>query len=379
MVSSYSLSHYGEMIQDKPRVEAFLEAIKRHAPGKTVLEIGTGPGFFALAACRFGANKVYALEPSPYIEVGRRCAKANGMDDRIEFIQDISTRFALTEKVDLLISDMRGILPFLDEHIPSVMDARSRLLKPDGVLLGQRDILWAMPVECPGQWSRHHQPWGEPFHDLGLDLSAGLAFSLNSSERFRCRTREHLLETPAKLGEVDYTTVQSPDFSGEVSWFASREATVHGFIVWFDCEVDEGVGFSNSPLEESIPNSYGQNFFPLKEPLTVHADEPIRLKFEARLTEASYLYQWAGSVGSKNFGQSSLFAQPDLQKRLQRQRKEFASSLGTQGKITLKVLSLIEVGETLEAIAAQLLKDFRFSNEDHALRVVQDIASHFGA
>src|SRR5579863_9313159 len=87
----YSLAGYGEMIADGVRMEAYARALRQTVkPGSVVLEIGTGPGIFAILACQLGASRVYAIEPDDIIQVAREVASANGCADRIEFLQDLS-------------------------------------------------------------------------------------------------------------------------------------------------------------------------------------------------------------------------------------------------------------------------------------------------
>src|SRR5579864_6216059 len=108
----YNLTDYGAMMFDQPRMQAYVSALERAVrPGSVVLDIGTGTGVFALLACRFGARKVYAIEPNDAIHVARRLAADNGCADRIEFVQDLSTRITLPEKADVIVSDLRGVLP----------------------------------------------------------------------------------------------------------------------------------------------------------------------------------------------------------------------------------------------------------------------------
>ena len=88
----YSIADYGAMISDKVRMGAFVRALREAVkPGAVVIDIGTGTGIFALLACRFGARRVYAIEPDDAIQVAREIAVANGCADRIEFIQAMST------------------------------------------------------------------------------------------------------------------------------------------------------------------------------------------------------------------------------------------------------------------------------------------------
>src|SRR5436190_17506547 len=84
----YSLEGYGKMASDPIRLEAYLTALARTVEnGHVVVDLGCGPGLFALHACRLGARKVYAIEPGDTIQVARDLASSNGFDDRIDFLQ----------------------------------------------------------------------------------------------------------------------------------------------------------------------------------------------------------------------------------------------------------------------------------------------------
>ncbi|HSE23713.1 MAG TPA: 50S ribosomal protein L11 methyltransferase, partial [Pyrinomonadaceae bacterium] len=85
----YSVYFYGRMLADTPRLRTYVEALKRSVkPGAVVLDLGCGPGFFALLACQLGARRVYAVEPDDVIQVAREAAVANGYAERIEFFQN---------------------------------------------------------------------------------------------------------------------------------------------------------------------------------------------------------------------------------------------------------------------------------------------------
>src|SRR5437879_5788303 len=125
----YTIKNYGSMIADSVRTNAYCEALRQAIKPETVVcDIGTGSGFFALLACHFGARKVYAIEPSGAIEIAREIAAANRCLDRIEFIQKLSTKTNLPQRADLIVSDLRGVLPLFEQHLPSIIDARGRLL-----------------------------------------------------------------------------------------------------------------------------------------------------------------------------------------------------------------------------------------------------------
>src|SRR5215470_11576484 len=107
----YSLGAYGTMIADRVRMEAYAEALRKTVhKGSVVVEIGTGPGIFAVLACQLGASRVYAIEPAEIIQVAREIAAANGCEDRIVFFEHLAHRVTLPVRADVMLSDLRGVL-----------------------------------------------------------------------------------------------------------------------------------------------------------------------------------------------------------------------------------------------------------------------------
>src|SRR5947207_11156361 len=116
----YSLAGYCSMIAERVRTDAYTRALRQVLrPGSICLDLGTGSGFFAVLACRLGARKVIAVEPDDAIHVARAVAAANGCAERITFLQNLSTRVNLEEQADVIVSDLRGVLPLLGHHLPS--------------------------------------------------------------------------------------------------------------------------------------------------------------------------------------------------------------------------------------------------------------------
>src|SRR5262245_39877939 len=123
----YSITTYGFMITDTVRMSAYDAALRKAVkPGSVVVDIGTGTGIFALLACKYGASRVYAIEPASAIQLAREMAQVNGFADRITFLQTESTKITLPEQVDVCVSDLHGMLPFFNGNITSVVDARKR-------------------------------------------------------------------------------------------------------------------------------------------------------------------------------------------------------------------------------------------------------------
>jgi type I protein arginine methyltransferase len=372
----YNVSAYGHMIANGPRVNAYVAAL-RHAirPGSVVVDIGSGPGFFALVACQFGARRVFAIEPANIIQVGRDAAREHGVADRIEFIQDVSTKVALPERADVIVSDLRGILPWFQRHIPSIVDARSRFLAPGGILIPNRDLLWAAAVEVPLRYEEVVRPWEN------CVLSSGRKLSVNSLGKIRVRPAE-LLGLPVCWHEIDYRTVEAMNVSTNISLPVARSGTAHGLALWFDTELFQATGFSNAPGETEL--IYGNCFLPFEQGVEVVAEDRIEVRLEARLIGEDYAWRWdtkvrSGAEAKCSFKQSTLFGAPLSVSQLRKRAGGHVPSPGEEGAVVRFVLSQIDGKNSNEQIAAALLESFprRFRDYDDAFDRVVEVSEKF--
>ncbi len=379
----YSLAGYGQMIADRVRVDAYAEALRKTVrPGSVVLEMGTGPGIFAVLACRLGARRVYAVEPSEIVQVAREVAAANGCADRITFIEDISTRANLSEKADVIVSDLRGVLPLFERHIPSVVDARRRFLAPGGTLIPRQDTLWAGVVEVPKSYASAVDPWDN--NSLGLDLSPARRLTVNSFWKLRV-IPDQLLTKPALWATLDFATVENADIQGSLHWTVDRPGTGHGIIVWFDAELAEGVGFSNAPgAPEAI---YGSLFFPWAQPVSLAPGQTVTVYLHAKLTEDDYMWRWTTEIASPDnpdtvvarFDQSQLAGTVISPAKLRKRASSYVPRLSEEGRMEQRMLELMDGRASLEEIARKLTVEFpgRFSRWQDALTAAGELAARY--
>jgi protein arginine N-methyltransferase 1 len=357
----YSVSSYGEMIADTPRIEAYVSALRNAVkPDSVVVDLGCGPGLFALLAAQMGARRVYAIDPDNVIEVARQAAIANGYQDRIVCLQDYSTRVDLPDNADVIISDLRGILPWFKQHIPAIADARRRLLKPGAILIPQKDFLWATVVDVPEEYARIAGPWQQ--NNYGLDLNSARSFVTNSLRKLRVNPEQFLTE-PLQWCVVDYREIENPDLVANLHWNVSRPGTAHGFVVWFDSELSDGISFSNRPGEVEL--IYGNAFFPFPEPVQLKLDDRIAIGLSADLIEDEYVWRWKTQVFSPSatkprieFKQSTFFATPLCAEQLHKRAQSFIPKLSEAGRATAEALALMNGEASLQQIAERLAKDF---------------------
>jgi protein arginine N-methyltransferase 1 len=303
----YSLEGYGRMALDGIRMRAYLSALQQTVgAGSVVIDLGCGPGTFALHACRLGARKVYAIELGDSIQVARDLAQANGFGDKIEFVQDLSTKITLPERADVIVADVRGVLPFYGTSLPSMIDARERFLAPGGVIIPRRDRLWAVLIEAPETYRRSVLAWQDALS--GFDISVLNDMTANSTYKIRTAPDEYLA-APCEFASIEYQITTSPSCSGECTWDVSRDGTAHGIGVWFDTELADGEGFSNAPGGPGL--LYGVAFFPFREPLRVQAGDRFHSQIHANPVGSEYVWRWNSSLNGKlQFQQSTFFSVP---------------------------------------------------------------------
>jgi protein arginine N-methyltransferase 1 len=311
----YSVAAYGKMITDDLRMDAYVAALRKAIkPGCVVVDLGSGPGVFALLACKLGARRVHAVEPESVITVAREAATANGFADRIEFIEKLSTEITLRERADVIVSDLRGVLPWFQHHIPSIIDARERLLAPGGVLIPHQDVLWAAVVETPDRYEEILNPWQT--NKFELDLSAGTRFVTNTWRKTYIKP-EQLLVEPVCWTTIDYYEVDHCDIRAEISWSVARTGTAHGIAIWFDSDLLDGIGFSNHPAAPDL--IYGNALFFLSEPVEVAEGERIKLRLTAKLIDNDYVWRWDTDFSKTSFKQSTFFGVPLSLERLKKE------------------------------------------------------------
>lgn len=377
----YTLRDYGDMIADDIRTEAYVTALRAiMQPGMTVLDIGTGFGFFAVLACQLGARHVYAVEPNAAIHTGRAIARANDCADRITFIRGLSTGVSLPEPVDLIVSDLRGMSPLYRGHLPAIIDARARLLKPGGVLLPRRDDLWLSLATSQAVYLRYRDPW---LHNhYGIDLRPGWTAISNTLVNGRV-SRDQLLTAPARWATLDYTTLTTPHAAATLEQPVTQMGTAHGLRLWFETTLTDGVTCSNAP--DSGVMIYSHQLLLLPEPVAVAPGDTLRLDLSARLVGDDYVWSWrteildAAGAYKARFNQSTFFSEPLSPAALRRGSPGFTPRPSPDGELVRFVLNAMTGAQTNHAIAEAALAAFptRFATIDEAAALVAQIARQY--
>jgi protein arginine N-methyltransferase 1 len=380
----YDLAGYGKMIQDRIRTSAHHQALARAIkPGDVVVDLGAGTGLFTLHACRLGAKLVHAIEPNPIIQVAREIVQANGFSDRVAFHQAMSFDVELPQPANVVVTDPRGVLPLKERAIPTIIDARRRLLKPGGVLIPQRDTIWAALVEAPDIYQEHYDNAWRSDND-GFDMEAARHRTINGFGRHNLELNQ-LLSDPVRWLLLDYRVIGTASADGRVQFAVKRPGTAHGFALWFDSELIDGVSISNCPGQPRL--IYGQLFFPFPEPLPVFPNQTITVDLRADLIAGDYIWQWTTQRTSATspdkserlFHQSSLFSNALGPEQLRKMSDQHIPSLNEEGVVHMRALELMNdrrpLGQIAETMAAEFPK--RFPSSDDALGFVGDLSARW--
>ncbi len=373
----YSLHGFGGMVGQGVRYQAYSSALRR-AVGQetTVLDLGAGPGFWAITAARAGARQVYAVDPDESIRWGEEAARRLHLEGSIRFYRAVSTAVELPERVDCIVSDLRGCVPLFTNHVPSIIDARNRFLKPGGRLIGTKDTLFATVVEAPRFYLNLTEPWSKQEWHAAFEPALEVILNQYYKERFE---PGDMLADSICWAVLDYTTIENADVSTQIDFTVKRAGMGHGVGVWFDAELIEGVGFSNAPGEPEL--IYGRTVFPWLKPVALNAGDRVVVDLSARLVNGDYVWIWNTEIpGKARFEQNTLHTLVASKEDIRKRASDTTPTLREDSAIDALVLRTLD-GKTSIMDAAKLVAaayPAKFTTISDAVTRVGDLVVKYG-
>jgi SAM-dependent methyltransferase len=362
---SYSFDEYARMLADPVRGAAYLAAVRDTVrPGSVVADIGAGPGVLGVYAATLGARRVFLVEPDASVYAGAALAAENGVADRVELIRMPSTEIDLPERADVIVSDLRGVMPFHGHHLAAAADMRHRLLAPGGVCIPRRDTVWTALLEDGALHDRTVGAWSALPPALAHTSFARLL--ANRWHRTRA-TEAQLLSEPAPFVTLDYE-LAAPVLSRRWNAFASRDGTAHGLLLWFDAELTPSIAFSNSPA--APPALYGQAFFPFSPAIELRRDQRLVMELRGVLSGDDYAWIWtATDENGQCVRQSTLHRIPMNPDALARRAEQFVPRRSADAEVLLALIAATDGTLSFGALASVLHERFaeRFPTRESAL------------
>ena len=372
---SYSFDEYAKMLIDPVRGSAYTAAIResvRH--GAVVADIGAGPGVLGVYAATLGARRVFLIDPDASVYAGAELARENGVGDRVEVIRAPSTEVELPELADVIVSDLRGVMPFHGHHLIAAADMRRRLLAPDGVCIPRRDVVSTALVQDDALHARTVGAWS----GLPIALAHDSFTRLLANRWYRTRaTEDQLITSASHFVTLDYD-LPTPALGARWETVATRDGIAHGVLLWFDADLTATIGFSNAP---SAPAAlYGQAFFPFSPPIELRRGERLVIDMHAVLSGDDYAWSWtATDDDGRSVRHSTLHGIALHGDALAHRAEHFVPRRSADAEVIHAVLDGVNGRASLGDLAQLLSRRFgsRFPTPESALHYVSQLEGYW--
>jgi hypothetical protein len=345
------------MLKDKVRMRLYQKAIAETIKkGDIVVDIGTGSGILALLAVRAGAKRVYAIEQTAIIEEAKKIARHNTGGGKIVFIKNRSDKVKLSEKVDVVVSELMGSFGIEENLYHFQVDARDRFLKSGGKLIPSWLELYLVPVESGRMYNELTSIWSSNFYGCDFSFLKAEATSQHYVKDCSCNVR--FLAPPVKLAYLDFWGSTEITKKLECKITATKNGTLHGLVGFFKAGLSSHTVVSNSPRKPAT--HWKQVFFPTQNYVRIKKGDKLDCRIVAIPFGNSFFWGW-DTVVSRASRKIAVFNQTDLDIRkegLAMCRYDYKPILEHNGKVAQKILSLCNGKRTIEEVAGLIKKAY---------------------
>ncbi len=277
------IEYHRTLVGDRVRVEAFHRALERViVKGQSVVvDIGTGTGLLAFLAAKLGAKKVYAYEMNEIGAVAERLKTLNKLRN-IELIPGRSTEIIDPPRGDIVVTETLGNFALEEFLVETMNDARTRHVKPGGVLIPGNVAQFVTPVIAP-RLRDELTVWDRVGY--GLDFAPARVMSLNNVY-IRTLKPAELLDKGKSAVRWDFADFSQPNRmarKGDAQWPMKAATTVYGLAIWWSAALGDDLTLTTSPLAE--PTHWEQLYFPALEPLQLEAGETLIAEIRTKSSE----------------------------------------------------------------------------------------------
>ena len=279
------------MMNDDPRNQAYKEALVKTINEDTrVLEIGSGSGLLAMLAAQSGTNKkVTTCEMTPVIaSVAKEIIELNGFGKSVEVLakasKDISIGKDLTDKADLIVSEVISN-EFLGEGVlDTVEDAKKRLLAPDGRMIPESGCIM---INLVG---------GEA---IGKKLYIGDVLGFNLEPFNKIKPRKISIDQQMNSVELftndavafQFNFQEKDQFPREVKTLElklQKTGKCFGIIQWVLLRLVDEIVFENHPVKQVAESAWHPMFYPFYKPLNLKKNQVIQIQATHNRTSANF-------------------------------------------------------------------------------------------
>ncbi|XP_052812574.1 protein arginine N-methyltransferase 2-like [Mya arenaria] len=282
-----NLKLHQEMLADKQRTEAYLNAIVNNAEclqHKVILDVGCGTGILSMLCAKHAQpKKVYAVEASDMALHTQQLVEKNNLTMTVKVLHAFAEDAELDEPVDLIVSEWMGTFLLFEMMIEAVITMRDRYLKPGGTIWPSTANLILVPCCANDQYKMNMEFWDSQY---GLDFSylRGLAKDdlIQKPKHDYVLPRDDCLALEQEILKLNIRTVAIEDLEEQTCKFeftVQKDETMHGFCAWFEVEFhplskDADMVSLNTGPDHALTH-WKQDLFLLDEPILVNCGDVI--------------------------------------------------------------------------------------------------------
>lgn len=234
---SYDYNEIHEtMIKDHVRTASYAQWILNNQQlikGKTVMDVGCGTGILSLLAAKAGAKKVYAIDASNIVRKANENITANNLTNVIQVVKGKVEEIDLEGvQVDVIISEWMGYFLLFEAMLDSVIVARDRYLKPDGVMAPSHMRILLGAASNSDWWNEKVGFWDNIY---GFTMS-GMSKDIHKSAHVESFEQSSLISNSVGLLDINTKTQKAKalNFKSSFNLKIESDETMHGFLGWFD-------------------------------------------------------------------------------------------------------------------------------------------------
>merc|ERR1712193_583523 len=222
---------------------------------------------------------------SNIVQHAKKIVAANNMDKDITLIKGKVEEVELpVEKVDIIISEWMGCCLLYESMLDTVIFARDKWLKPNGLMFPDKAQLFMTAIE-DHEYKQEKIDWWDSVY--GFNMSAIREVALLEPLVDSVEARQVVTDS-CMMKEIDLNTVKIEDLCFHVPFSirSRRNDYVHALVAFFTVEFSpchKRTGFSTGP--EARYTHWKQTVFYLNETITMKAGEEITGEFNIHQNE----------------------------------------------------------------------------------------------
>lgn len=181
-----------------------------------------------------GAKQVIAVDKSEIVDKARENIFNNGLGDQIVTLKGRIEEVILPVKeVDIIVSEWMGYCLLYEAMLPSIIWARDKYLKPDGLLVPSHATLWIAPMSDSEYIADNIAFWRDVY---GFDMKA-MQTGIHTDARIQTMPQNSVGGTSCAFKFLDLHTTRTEDLVFDVEWHSKTLPDadgLDGFLIWFD-------------------------------------------------------------------------------------------------------------------------------------------------